>query len=204
MSRVAVIGGVPVDRDGAALRWTAGLAIDADGAPNAYHPDSKRGLDRLANAGKPGDWWGLVTVAGQPVVQKPGDPFPGFYVSPTSLVDRGKALTDPRRYVDANTVPYLAIPPDLRPLGAWVGDVALVEYGDLSSPAIVADIGPRGKLGEGSMALARTLGIPSAPRRGGVGGGVRVTLWPGSSRGWPRTAVSIAEQVKQLRGRTEA
>jgi hypothetical protein len=42
------------------------------GAPNAYHPEDK-GLDFLANAGKTGNWWGIVTEdgtpSGKPVVQ---------------------------------------------------------------------------------------------------------------------------------------
>lgn len=196
---VAIIGGVEVTRDGLCLRYTAGLRIDGDGAPDCYHPDSKSGRDFLANAGKPGNWWGLVTVAGQPVVQGPADPCPGFYVSPTSLVDRGRAITDPRRYVDSSKVPYLAVPPELRTLGVGLGDVAWVEYRGQGCAAIVADTGPRGKLGEGSIALARQLGIPESPRNGGVGAGVAVTLWPGTSKGWPRQVGDIEAQVQGLR-----
>src|SRR5262245_32378245 len=53
------------------LFFQAGMAIDADGAPQAYHPDSKSGLDALANAGKPGNWWALVVDdKGEPLLQK--------------------------------------------------------------------------------------------------------------------------------------
>jgi hypothetical protein len=190
---------VEVERDGLVLRYTAGLRIDGDGAPDAYHPDGKSGRDFLANAGRPGNWWGIVTVAGQPVVQGPNDPCPGFYVSPTSLVDRNKAITDPRRYVDSSRIPYLAVPPELRTLGVGLGDVAWVEYRGQGCAAIVADTGPRGKLGEGSIALARALAIPSDPRHGGTGAGVAVTLWPGTSKGWPRLAEDIEAQVAGLR-----
>ena len=38
------------------------MTIDADGAPNAYHPDNT-GLDDLANAGTPGRWEGLAKDA---------------------------------------------------------------------------------------------------------------------------------------------
>jgi hypothetical protein len=199
VNTIAVIGGIPVERDGLSFRWVGGLRIDGDGAPDCYHPDGKSGRDFLANAGKPGNWWGLVTVADQPVVQGPRDPCPGFYVSPTSLVDRGKAITDPRRYVNSNAVPYLAVPPELRTLGVGLGDVAWVEYRGHGCAAIVADTGPRGKLGEGSIALARQLGIPESPRHGGTGAGVAVTLWPGTSHGWPREAVDIDAQVAALR-----
>ncbi len=41
-----------------AFFYEAGMTIDADGAPNAYHPDNT-GLDDLRNAGAPGYWEGL-------------------------------------------------------------------------------------------------------------------------------------------------
>jgi hypothetical protein len=41
---------------------TSNLAIDCDGHPQAYHPDgSPPGVDYLANAGSPGNWWGIAT-----------------------------------------------------------------------------------------------------------------------------------------------
>jgi hypothetical protein len=71
-----------------AFFYEAGMAIDADGAPKAYHPEDK-GLDSLSNAGQPGDWYGIVTDSGDrdgnPIIQGSDDPAPGFYVSPTSL-----------------------------------------------------------------------------------------------------------------------
>ena len=71
------------------------MRIDADGAPNAYHPEDK-GLDFLKHAGKPGDWQGLVTNSrGQLVIQGPYDPCPGYYISQTSLFDKTKKKTDP-------------------------------------------------------------------------------------------------------------
>ncbi len=67
------------------------MAIDADGAngqtggvpvyaPKGYTPAP---LDFLANAGGPGNWFGVVTDTnasdGRPVKQKDGDPAPGAY-----------------------------------------------------------------------------------------------------------------------------
>lgn len=200
----ATIGGVAVERardlGAEVLRWTAGLAIDADGSPHAYALDGK-GLDRLANAGKPGKWWGLVVDAdGDPVVQGEGDPAPGFFVSPTSLCDRSKRLSDPRRYVDSETVAYIAVPPELVARGVAMGDVALVACGALTTAAIVADVGPHGHLGEGSIALARALGIDADPRLGGCEGGVQVTLWPGThaTPAWPRSKLDIAGVVRAM------
>ena len=46
-----------------AFFYESGMTIDADGAPNAYHPDNL-GLDDLANAGTPGSWEGLAKNCG--------------------------------------------------------------------------------------------------------------------------------------------
>lgn len=194
-----------VCEDSVAVWWTAGLEIDADGAPNAYHPDGVSGLDYLANAGKPGDWFGVVVDEnGQPYVQGPNDPCPGFLVSPTALQDHSKGVADPRRYVDATTVPYISVPRDsvdgedsyrLHP-----GDVALVyckQTGRMSA-AVVADVGPRNKYGEGSPALARALALPSSPKNGGTEAGVTVVVFKGSGRGWPRANADIASQAQAL------
>jgi hypothetical protein len=88
------------------------MAIDADGAPNAYHPED-RGIDALANAGFPHAGWKSILVAdpldpGRPFVQ-PAGPFAGF-VSKTTLQDPTCAETDPARYVDSTRVPYLVFP----------------------------------------------------------------------------------------------
>src|ERR1700722_12557082 len=93
-----------VDRDGEPVRqapifqlpqsqaffFVAGMAIDADGAPNAYNADGT-GLDDLENAGHPGHWDGILAdQLGNPLVQGASDPFPGFYISCTALFDRTK------------------------------------------------------------------------------------------------------------------
>ena len=42
--------------------YKSGMTIDADGAPNAYHPDNI-GLDDLKNAGYPNtSWWKNILV----------------------------------------------------------------------------------------------------------------------------------------------
>lgn len=51
--------------DRSAYFFEAGMAIDADGAYRAYHPTPGKGLDFLANAGSPGNWWALVTDNGK-------------------------------------------------------------------------------------------------------------------------------------------
>jgi hypothetical protein len=201
-----VIGGIPVQQLDGALLWNAGLAIDADGAPDAYAPaDSGLApLDALADAGKPGDWYGVVTdngrPSGTPIVQGPRDPDPGYDISTTALVDPTLPEDDPRRFVDAESVPYLAVPPELLHTGAHLADVAMVVRAATGtrSPAVVADVGPRRKLGEGSVALANALGIDSNARHGGAGAGVACVLFSGSRRGWPRALDDITAQAEEL------
>ena len=197
------VGDVSVTVTESYVSWTAGLAIDADGAPNAYNADSAKGIDRLDNAKKSnGKWCGVVcNSAGQPYVQGASDPCPGFYISQTALQDHNYPERDPRRYVDSGRVPYISVPPELLKEGIKLGDVAWVDYrGVASVAAVVAEVGPKGKVGEGSVALAAALGILSDPRHGGCSSGVAVTVFLGSSRGWPRTLSDMAEQVESLRG----
>ncbi|MBU0765425.1 MAG: T9SS type A sorting domain-containing protein [Bacteroidetes bacterium] len=158
-----------------AILFRAKMAIDADGCPRAYGPNDT-GLDWTANAGYPGNWWGIVTdVYGDPVIQGPDDPYPGMYVSTTSLVCAGYADTDPNRYVDSENIPFIALPSPVQSLGnISKGDLAYVRntLNGNTSYAYFADTGPAGKLGEGSMFLADRLGINSNPRTGGISGAV--------------------------------
>lgn len=156
---------------------TEHMAIDADGAPNAYHPDNS-GLDFNANAGFPNQsWWPSVLVPdpadpGRPFVQ-PAGPFAGFFVSKTALADSSLAATDPARYVDATQVPYLVFPGAFAKLSGTgrLGDfgIALHPQSGKQTAFIVADIGPsQAELGEVSMALAEALGGSDVnPRSGG-------------------------------------
>jgi hypothetical protein len=208
------VAGVRVDRVLGApttVEFEAGFAVDADGSPRAYHPDDT-GTDRLAHAGEPGNWWALATddgtPAGAPIVQGPGDPAPGYFVSTTSLVDPAYARTDPRRYVDGESVPYVALPERfIEELGCTPGDLAFVERTGLDgtqhrAAAIFADVaGPRAPLGEGSIALAGRLGIETSPRTGGTyRPTVRYVLFCGSAAtpGWPRSIESIDAETARL------
>jgi hypothetical protein len=174
------------------------MTIDADGAPRAYHPTSSRGLDDLANAGRPGRWWALATDTGQPsgspVIQSATDPAPGFYVSMTSLQDPSGSPRDPDTYVDAERVPYVALPSRATEWGARLGDLALVAFKGRVRWSVFADVGNNTHIGEGSIALASALGISGSPRRGGVSSGVVYILFPGTSRAWPQALTELEER----------
>lgn len=166
-----------MEHDDKHVSFIGDLDIDADGAYRAYHPDNKSGLDDLRNAkDENGRWCGIVTVAGKPVVQGEHDPAPGFYVSATSLhlLDehgRQRSPADPRCYVDAETVPFMVVPPQII---AGVAGVVMGCYGRITNIktgmvaiVVVADGGPRTRDGEASIAAAKLLGISPSARSGG-------------------------------------
>ena len=73
------------------------------------------------------------------------------------------------RAVNAETTHYYVLPMGkYKQYGVKLGDIAAVRYGDKVQFAVFADVGPKAKLGEGSMALANALGIDSNPRSGGL------------------------------------
>lgn len=174
-----------VEEDDGRVHFNGDLDIDADGAYRAYHPINLRGLDDIGNARDGnGGWCGIVTVGGKPVIQGPNDPAPGFYVSPTSLHIPGHALTDPRCYVDAETVPFIVVPPQIIHGVAGIvlgckGRITDTRTGR-SVDVVVADSGPRSKDGEASIAAAKALGIAFSARTGGEDRPVFLyECWPG-------------------------
>jgi hypothetical protein len=115
-------------------------------------------------------WYGIVAdgevkIAGQkvagikPVLQRDGS---GFYVSPTSLVDRSITdVADQRRYVNPLRVSSAVVPGGLVRAGVAMGSfgVAIRRDKKIAVPFVVGDGGPR--IGEGSPALARqAAGLP--------------------------------------------
>jgi hypothetical protein len=158
------------------------MDVDADGSPHAYNPENTA-LDVNEDAMDGSEWVGVVTGdEGDPVIQNSTDPAPGFYVSTTSLEDPRQAVRNPNRYVDATKIPYIVIPGGV--MGkARLGHPAIVldVLTGRRVKAIVADAGPRDKIGEASVFLAAAimdqrislLGDPdssnfSNPRSGGT------------------------------------
>jgi len=171
--------------DGSYTTSPAGMAIDADGAngqTGGVPVYARKGftpapLDFLANAGEPGNWFGVVTDTGEedgtPVKQKTSGPAPGAYVSATSYRWPELARIDPLAYVDAASVPYIVLPSHWRKeaIGVVLGCKAIVEdtkTGKILKAAGVLDFGPRAKLGEASIACAEFFGVPSSPKDGGT------------------------------------
>lgn len=172
MKTLYSVKGMPVTlHDDGRVSFMGGLMVDADGSSRAYGPDGK-GLDYLANAGHPGNWWGVATVNGVPVIQGPHDPAPGFYVSTTALRNAGYPPTDPRAYQDSELISFIVIPSVLRNLVAprVLGCKARVtdtKTGKMVD-GIVADLGPDDKMGEASIATATLLGVNPDPKHGGI------------------------------------
>ncbi|HET6992189.1 MAG TPA: glycoside hydrolase family 75 protein [Bacteroidia bacterium] len=175
--------------------FTSGMNIDADGSPRAYHPVSDSGSDKLANAGSNGKWWGIATnEKGEPFIQTKTDPAPGFYVSCTALQDGSKKISDPVRYVNSDSIPYIVLPNSKTILAEIkMGDIAFVKNlrNGRSSYAICADVGSKDKIGEGSIALADSLGINSSPRKGGTRDSVLYIVFPGSGNGQIKNRATI-------------
>jgi len=187
------------------LTYNAGANIDGDGANGqagglpCYAPAVYTGqtLDKLANGGHPGNWWGVVTDNGQPngtpIQQKPTDPCPNAYVSTTSLLlpaPDGSVLPDssPFKYVDAATVPFVVLPPEVisavKPI--VMGCKCIVTYNGTAVAAVVADQGPGGQIGEISVACAVAAGIPIGTARDPIDG----RIYPANGGGAPYPTVS--------------
>lgn len=196
--------------------------VDADGAPNAYHPDDLKrtkppylGLDNPANAGWPKTgWWSAVLV---PDPKKPSVPFlqvsgpyRGYFVAKSSLRVKGGDPTSPATYVDSRSVPYTVLPgssfPKLKGTGA-PGDVGFAWNlaNGKSTAFVIGDTGggADARLGEGSIALFVALGGENVDARNGSGvakGQMRFIVFPGSRKtlGWPADQTAIGNLARQL------
>jgi hypothetical protein len=111
--------------------------------------------------------------------------FPGGIIaSKTWYKHPGKADEDPAAYVDAETVPYIVVPPIIvrKTAGIVRGCKARVTRGDKVVDCVVADLGPANKIGELSIAAARAIGLNPSPRHGGTEQQeLLFELWPGTA-----------------------
>lgn len=103
--------------------------------------------------------------------------------------------------LNPGVIPFIVVPldfgrshPDVK-----LGDYAAVTYGGKTVYAIVGDKGPTGVVGEGSMALAKALGIDPSPTHGGAASGVTYLILPGSrDSAPPRAAAAIQDKGEVL------
>jgi hypothetical protein len=174
------------------------LEIDADGSPFAYAPEDSglKGLDYLANAGSPGNWWGIATESdGTPYIQSSalGDPAPGYYVSTTALEDPTYGEDNPLHYVNSSTIPFVVIPANPE-FGIELGDVGFgfnLQTGD-STSFVVADVGPSNQFGEASIAFANNLMVDSNAKSGGTDKKIILYIFfVGSKTTWPLSNYQI-------------
>ena len=145
------------------------MDIDVDGAPNAYGPPGMKTLDYLSNAhyrARPGgEIVGYLTDDDHPnvpIIQGAHDPYPGYYVSTTHLVDRSRPnRRDPLRYVDATKINYVVLGDEAKRRGARVGDFVAV-YSRRHKRAVYGIVGDSGNPSgqEGSLHLLQALGYP--------------------------------------------
>lgn len=183
---------------GKRVYFTADGDIDADGAngqsgAKAAYMINDKGTEFLENGGmgmKNGRVvftasWGkdivIVGPDGQPMV------FPGGIIaSQTWYRHRDKKANDPASYVDSETVPYIVVPPLIIQSTAGVVRGCRGRITNLlnrkSVECVVADKGPRSKIGELSIAAARAINLPSSPRNGGTEKPTLLyELWPGQA-----------------------
>lgn len=190
---------IPVSEpnDDNSYSFTAGVTCDADGSPHAYNQPPSPGLDYLANAGNEKDgWWALACNAhGAPYVQGSDGPqaapmyddtCEGYYVSTTSYQRSEFPKNDPRRYVNSEIEPFIVLPKHWRHEipGVVLGCRATVTdtRSGLEVEAVVADFGPKGHIGEASMAVCRALGLSDNPKNGGSESPhYRYTFFPGEA-----------------------
>lgn len=178
------------------VRFRADADIDADGAngqhgKQAAYMRGDKGSDYLANGGMGmrgsrvvgvTSWWTSIVLAGgdgQPLVLPNG-----VVPSMTAYKFPDKDRHDPSRYVDSETVPYIVASPVMiqRTRGAVLGCRATVRHlkSNVVVEGVVADVGPRTKIGEVSIEMARRLRIPHSPKTGGVNNPVlEYTVYPG-------------------------
>jgi Fungal chitosanase of glycosyl hydrolase group 75/Peptidase_C39 like family len=183
-----------------AFFWKSGYFVNADGGRHAYHSEKGKGLDYLANAGSPGNWWGIACDSG-------GNPYispEGYYVSTTSLCDVRQSPDDPGRYVDSESIPFIVLPSG-NTFGASLGDYAYVynSSNGRGCGAIYADNGPANKIGEGSIALAKLLKIPHSPKNGGCIEGMIWVVFPGTKdeKIFPIDPNKIQSKAEELFGK---
>ena len=131
---------VPCRAHGAIIRryederiiWQSGAHRVINGCPVAYHAFDQNALGKIEEQRARGFTGLLMNAEGQLVQQGAGDPVPGHLVSRTAYQRPEYAVEDQRRYLDANSVPFISVPLELM-MSRWdslpliLGCAALVQ-----------------------------------------------------------------------------
>lgn len=188
-----------VEHEDLSVVFTADADIDADGANGQFGAQSAyttfdKGSEFLGNGGmrwnkqiqkvEPNSSWYddiVILDEGKKSIREFAD---GLIASKTAYVWPKFELDDPAAYVDSETIPYIVVPPEIvrRVVGVVMGCRAICKNTKNGRIALgmVGDVGPRRKIGEVSIEMARQLGIPHSPRSGGVDEPIiEYTLFPG-------------------------
>lgn len=143
--------------------FKADFDLDMDGSPRAYNA-SNTGIEDNGNAmNSKGEFLpNVILLDGlkKPILQNQTDPFPGFFISLTTLNLQNSLITSPKHYVNSDEIPYFVLPIEKVNKSVRIGDIGLI-FNTLtkqSAFAIFADTNPN-VIGEGSIALAKKLGI---------------------------------------------
>ncbi|TLU56249.1 MAG: hypothetical protein FDX18_09550 [Chlorobium sp.] len=117
----------------------------------------------------------------------------------------GTSLRQPDgKAVDSDSVPFFVLPGSgfYRQFGIQLGDIAAIIYKDRVEFAVFADHGPKQKLGEGSIALHRSIGHETI-RSGqfhdeAIDKDVITIVFPKSGDGTPQTPAKIRALGQKL------
>ncbi len=138
-----------------------------------YYANVIQDEDRALNGKQSYFWFGDCDndVDGTPYYREDPDGRPD-----TSLQLNGKA-------VNGDRFPFIVVPPQVINMTPEIvlGCVGTMEYQGKDVACVVADSGPRSKIGEASPAALRALGLP-APHNGNGGldeQGILFRIWPG-------------------------
>lgn len=183
-----------IHQDLGRVLWMADADVDADGAngqngKRAAYMVNDKGSELLANGGMAmrdgrvicAHSWArdvvLLGVDGEPMI------FSGGIVASTTWYRYlGKKANDPAAYVDSETVCYIVVPPLIiqHTAGIVRGCRGRMTYSGQSVECVVADKGPRNRIGEASIAACRAVGLDANPRSGGTEKPeVLYEIWPG-------------------------
>lgn len=167
--------------------WASGPAAEAPTAPEGMAAQGMRMTD--STSGRVIQHKAGLAICTDGNIAKPewrrwAEETDTYHLSKTAMLYAPDAThkTEAQRSLDPTVVPYWVLPGGYK--HAQKGDLALVSRvvnGEkLAQWAIGGEVGPAGKFGEGSVALALALKINPHGDKGGVGSGVTYLIFPGT------------------------